>query len=134
MTNNSGWFNESRRHALASQGIKTGTKVNQAMPKPKLIPDTKKPENIDVWWHFEELILKKDLDDDDWYHARTNQGILNLIGSLRTDLEGFVEAGEGVSKATAKKAVDLFEKRIQSELKKDPKDEPYDTSEGEEEY
>jgi hypothetical protein len=31
------------------------------------------PKNIDVFWYLEELLIKKDLDDADWYHARTNK-------------------------------------------------------------
>ena len=34
----SGWYQESRRHSLASQGIRTGTKVDAPMPTPRLTP------------------------------------------------------------------------------------------------
>jgi hypothetical protein len=90
----------------------------------------KTPKDIDVFWYFEEVLIKKDLDTDDWYKGRTNQLILNLLNSVENDVIGSIEGGEGIPRATAKKAVDIFRKGIEKELKEHP-DYPYDVTQGE---
>jgi hypothetical protein len=95
----------------------------------KILNKNKKPEDIDVFWYLEEILLKKDLDDNDWYHARTNGMILGFADSLNSDLVGFVQSGEGVSRATATKAVNIFRNGINKELKEHPRDKPVDVNE-----
>ena len=82
--------------------------------------------DIDVFYYLEELLIKKDLDDDDWYHARTNRMILGLTRSLQSELVDWVATGEKVSNTMAKKAVAGFVKDVEAELRKDKKDEPID--------
>lgn len=86
----------------------------------------KKPKDIDVFWYLEEVLIKKDLDTDDWYRARTNKLILNLLNSVENDVIGFIEVGEGVSRATAKKAVNIFRRETEKEIKKHPREKPID--------
>jgi hypothetical protein len=104
----------------------TRSRLKRSGSKAKKTQRLKRAKDIDVFWHLEEVLIKKDLDDRSWYRARTNRMILGFVNSLRNELVGFVESGEGISKEVAEKAVDLFEKDIERELKKDPKDKPVD--------
>lgn len=92
-----------------------------------------KAEDIDVFDYLEEVLMKKDLDDDDWYRARTISMIEGFVDSLYSDLVGFIEVGEGVSGKVAKKSVEIFRKDLREEKRK-LGDEPIDVTEGEYDY
>jgi len=90
---------------------------------------TKSSKDIDVFWYLEEVLMKKDLDNDEWYRGRTNGMILSLANSLESDVVGFITSGEGVSKAIAQRAFKSFIRDTEMELKKNPKDRPINVEE-----
>jgi len=64
---------------------------------------------IDVFWYLEEVLIKKDLDNDEWYRIpRSSKLIRNFVTSLREELIGFIQNGESVSYEVASKSVDDF--------------------------
>lgn len=90
----------------------------------------KKPSEIDVFYHLQEVLLKKDLDSDAWYEARTISMIEGFANSLHDTLVSFIVSGEGVSNSVAENAVALYMKDLVNEKKKYG-DEPVDVTAGE---
>ena len=77
----------------------------------------KNGKNIDVFYYLEEVMMKKDLDDNKWYQRRTDKLVANMATSLRQEIIDWIETGESVSKKTAEKAVDRFIAETRGEVK-----------------
>jgi hypothetical protein len=85
-------------------------------------------KDVDVFWWLEELLIKKDLDDNDWYRARTVSMIERHVNNLEDELVKIIMVAENVDETTAKKSVELFRKDMKRE-KKELGDEPFNVEE-----
>jgi len=87
--NNSGWFNESRRHALASQGIKTGTRVPAPMP----LPEKKGATYMDAMNWLKALDERDDMIMDEGITGSAMARALNIpVSQARFFVRNYIES------------------------------------------
>jgi len=103
------WKNESRRHALASKGIKTGTKGKPVITR-------KKKENLYLKLNAKN---RKDLDDFPIFFAFSNEQFEEGLKKLKTTKDDIVSIGASgfVKKEDSKKFGEML-KRHNEEHKK----------------
>ena len=104
-----------------------------------------KKKNIDVFGYLEDVVIKKDLDDFDWFYSgyskkrqkeiekeleedpdasleispyRSKCYMAILTKSLYPTVVAWVKTGENVSKQTAEKEVNKFLKTLQTKCKR----------------
>ena len=105
----SGWYNESRRHSLAAQSIKTGRKVDMPMAAPRKIP-TLKPTNpftaygevYNVKERFEDGGMPTENIDPDWYEYEVT--LEDKDGHEIEDWDSYDETYNGVQTLSKEQA------------------------------
>ena len=118
---NSGWYNESRRHSLASQGIKTGTKTTMpVLTKKSPIPPVK---NIIATIRVKPKGNEDDDDYDEHYdeameYEYPDKEYFQLEEWLNKNVKDWELNGNAYSVETTKEKITEFKKLVEKVTKK----------------